>query len=94
MDALCDACVDAMFAHLRGTAACRGERWATDLAARRRAPWIPWPVDNGHVLELAAGRVKDLTRDPRLRALLAAELVAYAARRWNDYRPVFASASA
>ncbi|MEO8844576.1 MAG: hypothetical protein ABI591_20880 [Kofleriaceae bacterium] len=93
-DQLCDSCIDAMFAHLRGTAACRGERWSDELAARRRGPWILWPVDSERVRIAALERVEDLTRDPRLRERLSAELVGYAAKRWNEMRPDTATEAA
>jgi len=81
---LCDRCVDDGLAHLRGVAACRGERWALTVAARcPRLRGRPWPAYDGRAAELARRKVADLTRDDRLRELLAVELAAWAARRWG-----------
>ena len=88
VDQLCDRCLNAMLAHLRGVAANRGERWAGELALQRRAPWTPWPLDSAKVREHAIRRVSDLSRDVRLRERLADEAVRYAARRWDEARPV------
>ncbi len=87
MDQLCDRCLGAMFAHIRGAAANRGERWATELATERQAPWMPWPIDSPKVREHAVQRVADLSRDARLRELLATEAIAYAAKCWNAADP-------
>lgn len=84
IDRLCDSHVEDGFAQLRGVAANRGEHWADDLATQRRAAWTPWPVDSERVRVAAIVKVEDLTRDERLRERLAVEVVAWAARRWNE----------
>ena len=76
--------VGAMFAHLRGVAANRGEHWANAHALARRSPWIPWPVESEKVRSMAVHRIADITRDPRLQSKLVDELVRWAARRWNE----------
>ena len=80
-DALCDRCVEDRFLQLKGVAARRGERWA-DVAAARGAHKVagPLPLEP----ETAARLVEDITRDPRLRDRLRAELVAWAERRWSQ----------
>lgn len=72
---------------LKGVAANRGHTWVAELAARRREPWAPWPVDSAKVREAAARWVEDLTRDERLRDRLIDELVRWAAKRWDERRP-------
>lgn len=76
-------CRDGLFSQLRGTAACRGEGWAAELAEKRRDPWVPWPAGSAKVREAAVVRVADLTRDLRLREQLVDELIAWASKRWN-----------
>jgi hypothetical protein len=81
-DALCELCCDGLFAQLRGTAACRGERWADRVALavpRDRA----WPDHQGRAAEIARKLIRDLARDPRMIEMLAAELARWAARRWG-----------
>ena len=82
-DMLCDRCVADTFAQLRGVAACRGERWAASVSTRRpRLRTRPWPAHAARAAAIARAKVADLTRDERLRELLAAELARWAARRW------------
>jgi hypothetical protein len=83
-DKLCDAHVDAMFAHLRGVAANRGAHWANELQLARRQPWTPWTVDSERVRAMAVTRIADITRDPRLQVKLVDELVRWAAKRWDE----------
>lgn len=80
-DRLCAVCYGGLYDNLRGTAATRGEVWADDIAKRvdRRQPWPPY---NERVAAIALRKVADLTPDPRLQAVLAAELAGWAARRW------------
>lgn len=80
-DRLCDTCYGGTWDNLRGVAATRGEAWADSVRQRVR-DGRPWPPHAGRVAGLALAKVADLTRDPRLRAALAAELGAWAARRW------------
>jgi hypothetical protein len=85
LDALCDRCLDDAFGTLKGTAACRGEAWARDVAskvsaARRRQAW---PRSSPKAAAIALRKVEDLARDPRLLARLAVELEAWAARAWS-----------
>jgi hypothetical protein len=42
----------------------------------------PWPAWNDKVAAIAMRKVSDLARDEKLLALLAAELAAWAAKRW------------
>ena len=80
-DQLCDLCRAGLFDNLRGTAATRGEVWADELAKH----WggTSWPGYTETVAEIAMRKVADLTVDRKLQALLAAELAAWAARRWT-----------
>lgn len=66
--ALCERCVDDGFAQLKGVAACRGERWAAELARMRKLPTLDW----------ARRRIADVALDPGLRDRLAAELMRWA----------------
>jgi hypothetical protein len=79
--ARCDQCVADAYAQLRGVAACRGEYWATSVARRCRT-LQPWPPYEGRAAALALTKVVDITPDPRLRELLAAEVARWAAKRW------------
>ena len=80
--ALCDQCVADGFAQLRGVGATRGEAWAVKVAkVSRRSE--PWPAHEGKAAEIARRKVADLTSDPRLAELLAAELALWAAKRWS-----------
>lgn len=81
-DRLCDGCLESGFDQLKGVGACRGEAWAMRVAARVGRS-RPWPSYEGRAAELAATQVEDLTADPRLRALLAAQVAGWAARWWN-----------
>lgn len=84
---LCELCRDSLYAQLRGVAACRADRWADELAAKRSAPLVPWPVGSERVHAAAIEQVADLTRDERLRELLATELERWAAKRWDESLP-------
>ena len=88
IDQLCDTCLGAIFATLRGVAMCRADTWVSELAIRRRAPWVPWPVESTKVREHAVGRIADLSRDVRLRDLLATELISWAAKQWDAARSI------
>lgn len=79
---LCQLCREGLYAQLRGAAACRGERWATDLAAAGVGRGLAWPEGSDKMLAIARLKVADLTRDRQLLELLAVELAAWAARRW------------
>lgn len=81
-DRLCDACLGARFAQLRGAAASRGETWADEVALKIDGE-RPWPAWSDALAEKAMKRVADLAPDPRLRAMLAAEANAYAKSRWG-----------
>jgi hypothetical protein len=81
-DQLCDDCLETSFARLTGVMDCRAATWVSQLAARRRRPWMPWPLDSERVRIAANPWVEDLTRDIRLRARLVDELLRWAARRW------------
>jgi len=81
-DALCDKCRESLFTQLRGTAARRGDEWA-DRVKRAEPRRREWPPHEGADAELARGLVRDLTRDPQLLNLLAAELARWAAKRWS-----------
>lgn len=81
-DQLCDLCRAGLFDNLRGTAACRGERWADEVA--RVVPRDrPWPAWNDRVAAIARRKVEDMARDERLLVLFAAELATWAAKRWD-----------
>ena len=82
-DRLCPLCLDGRFAQLRGVAACRGENWATSIAARVRCD-RPWPRGSERTVRIAREKVEDLARDPRLLSMLADELAAWAERRWGS----------
>lgn len=75
------------FAQLRGTAACRGERWANTIWPRvhRAARSSTWPATE-RARTMAIVRVADLSADQRIRQALADELEAWAARRWEQLR--------
>jgi hypothetical protein len=81
-DKLCDACCDSAFMQSKGVAACRGESWAREVA-RKVSREIPWPAHEGKARDIALRKVEDMTRDARLRELLAAELAAWAAKAWS-----------
>lgn len=82
-DALCEPCRTSLFAQLRGVAARRGEAFADEVAREYDPRRYRWPQYTGRVAELARERVGDLTRDPHLLELLAAELARWAERRWS-----------
>jgi len=84
----CEPCRDTLWGALRGVVAVRGERWADEIAARRREAWTPWPRDSARVHAAAIEKVADLTRDRVLRDRFATELECWAARRWENYRPL------
>jgi hypothetical protein len=81
-DKLCDQCVADSFAQLRGVAACRGEHWATSVAARCHTKQA-WPRHEGRAAQIARTKVDDLARDDRLVEMLAGEAARWAARRWS-----------
>lgn len=71
----------------RGVAASRGHRWAESVAQRRPDLLaLPWPAMEGHVAELAARKVIDLSQDKRLFGMLLRELDDTARRRWDQLR--------
>ncbi len=80
---LCDRCVDDCFKQLGGTAACRGEFWAMDLAKDPKLRAQPWPGATDKVMRIARQKCADLTRDERLLEQLAAELARWAERWWS-----------
>jgi hypothetical protein len=84
-DHLCALCFQGAWDNLRGCAATRGEVWADDVARRVRARerLRPWPPHTARAADLARGKVDDLTRDPRLVEVRAAELARWASRRWG-----------
>jgi hypothetical protein len=47
----------------------------------------PWPQTE-RMLAIAAGKVEDLARDPKLLEMLAAELARWAAKRWQSFPAV------
>ena len=72
-----------MFDQLRGVASTRGEVWADTVAAKLpRSIGKPWPATD-RMLAIARRKVADLARDPQLVESLAAELAAWAERRWS-----------
>jgi hypothetical protein len=79
--ALCDDCVSEQFAQLRGTAQCCGENWARAVATVIPID-RPWPNTEKQRAG-ALRKVQDLTRDARLRELLADEVTVGAARWWD-----------
>jgi hypothetical protein len=79
--ALCDDCVSEQLAQLKGVAQCRGESWAHAVATVVPVD-RPWPSTDKQRAG-ALRKVQDLTRDARLRELLADEVTAGAARWWN-----------
>lgn len=82
-DHLCPLCLAGAFDNLRGTAACRGTLWAESVA-QKVSSGRPWPPYAGKVAELARAKVGDLTSDPRLLEMLAAECAGWAAKRWRQ----------
>jgi len=83
-DPLCDDCVAEHLAQLSGVAQCRGEAWARAIA--RVIPIDrPWPY-TARMRAIAVRKVSDLTRDERLRRLLADELAEGASRWWERAR--------
>ncbi len=84
-DQLCDLCFQGSWENLRGVAATRGEVWAMAVARRTHTD-RPWPSGSPKVAAIARTKVADLSRDPRLLEVLAAELARWAARWWYDAR--------
>lgn len=82
---LCDTCRAGLFDNLRGVAACRADAWVDSMLRRRVRTDQPWPGYTPVVSAIARRKVLDLTKDEKLRALLAAELAAWAAKRWATY---------
>lgn len=80
-DNLCEPCRSSRFSQLRGVAANRGEDWA-ERVAREVPHGKAWPPHDGRAADIARGLASDLTRDPQLLELLAAELALWAAKRW------------
>jgi len=81
-DELCDECRGETFRQLRGVAASRGIQWSEALA--RLIPQTHrWPAATERMQAIARRKVSDLSRDKRLREMLAAELIAAAARAWD-----------
>lgn len=83
----CELCRDSLFAQLRGSAALRGERYADELAAKRRGPAVAWPSSNDQLLAIARERCADLSSDRAPLELLAAEFLAWAERRRVVWSP-------
>jgi len=83
-DKLCDRCLADALAHLRGVAACRGEFWASRVAARvtSRSHWPAY--DEPRCRRIARAKVADLASDARLLDELARIAHAWASRRWNE----------
>jgi hypothetical protein len=78
---LCDDCLHEQFAQLGGTAQCRGENWARAVASVIQVD-RPWPNTEKQRAG-ALRKVQDLTRDHRLRELLADEVTVGASRWWD-----------
>lgn len=82
---LCDACVDATVANMRGHAAARGYAWADSAFARRRGGGpARWAELEPAARAAAARQVADLGADQRVRELLAGRFVAEAERRYGN----------
>lgn len=84
---LCGGCVTRALSWFSGVAAARGHYWASSVAARR--PELldrPWPPLEGRAALLAASKVVELGKDPRVLAQLLAELDAAARKRWEELR--------
>ena len=76
---LCDACLEQQLGWHRGTAQSRGDAWARAIA--RVVPIDkPWPTTTERMWTMALRKVSDLTRDARLRDLLAEEVIVGARR--------------
>ncbi|MCB9564208.1 MAG: hypothetical protein H6708_27775 [Kofleriaceae bacterium] len=90
MPPVCDRCIEARLASLRGVAASRGMRWADGVRVRmpmRRAPsrWPGWSASD-RVREIARRKVAGPTHDDRLAERLAEVCAAEAARWWSRRR--------
>jgi hypothetical protein len=73
-----------LFEQLRGPLHTVASRWASTVGECK--PMLrarPWPAHHGRAADIARIKVADLTRDPELREMLAAELATWAANRWS-----------
>lgn len=82
MEDHCDRCLAQRHAQLSGVARVRGEHWAVRVA-KHVHPDRPWPEHAGRAAQIARRRVRDLSGDPRLHELLAADLAKSAALEWD-----------
>ncbi len=81
-EALCDRCLDEQLSQLAGAAQARGHDWCGSLLNVIPVS-KPWPATTERMRAIARRKVSDLTRDARLRELLAGEVICGAERRWN-----------
>lgn len=83
-DALCPRCYGRELASKLGQARVQGAVWAEKVARDpKHRGHAAWPQDE-RALAMAAGKIAQLTADPRLRGELAAACVAGAAAWWAD----------
>lgn len=83
---LCDACVSATVAAMRGHARARGMSWAMAVAERVSPSSRPWPAYEGRAAAIARAKVADLARDERVLEEMAVEAYEDARRFWNRQR--------
>lgn len=83
---LCDACLDARDAQLRGTARARGYAWGEKIARQLGPTAPPWPPFSGRAKAIALAKVAELAADRRLIDRLAAHCWADAERRYEKLR--------
>jgi hypothetical protein len=82
-DALCAACARQALDWFVGPAELRGETWAASVARRRPELLAePWPELAGRALEMAVGKLVDMTRDPTVVEQLLIPLQRGARRAW------------
>jgi hypothetical protein len=81
----CDACIEQALFWNAGTAALRGRRWASEVAAKVGTAKT-WPPFEGRAAEIARRRVTDIDSDPGIREAFARRCHAAAAERWDELR--------
>ena len=82
-DHLCQQCFNQSLFWLLGGAACRGDRWALNVAKLVR-PDKPWPEYEGKVVTIANRYVYDMTSDERVREVFAEACWESAQKQWTN----------